>query len=150
MNTCEISENANGIYIRQKATDGSFLITTRNTSNNSNVNSANPNLNNLNASVSEPLLGQIALEKCFILQNRISGIKIKSITDKLYLVECIIQDNKMNALYLTNEEERTKIVFKDAENNRLREYITGLIGGEWGVLFEEHNTACKPNKCSIF
>ena len=149
MNTCEISENANGIYIRQKLIDD---LTTRNSSNNSNPNSGNRNIqsHNINASISEPLLGQIVLEKCSILQNKCSGIQIKNITDKLYVIDSIIHENKMNALYLTNEEDKTRLVFKDAEKGRLREYVTGFIGGEWGILFEEPNTTCKANKCNIF
>ena len=150
MNTCEISENTNGIYIRQKLIDD---LTTRNSSNNSNPNSGNRHIqsHNFNALISEPLLGQIVLEKCSILQNKASGIQIKSITDKLYVIDSIIHENKMNALYLTNEEDKTKLVFKDADKGRLREYVTGFIGGEWGILFEEPNTTtCKANKCNIF
>mgnify|MGYP002620617003 CR=1 FL=1 len=132
LNSCEVYENMNGVYLKQAP----LMLKT--------------DAQSTTTSTTSFILGDIVLEKCILFQNKLSGIHIKSITNKLYLKETSISENKNYALFLQNEEQKESLVLRDAEKGKLRDYISGYIGGSWGVLHSQKVTTCKANKCAIF
>jgi hypothetical protein len=70
--------------------------------------------------------------------------------NKLFLKETIIKENKINAILIEDEKYQGFIVFKDADKSKMRDYISGTIGGDWGTINESESASCKGNKCTIF
>jgi hypothetical protein len=95
-------------------------------------------------------LGDIVVEKCVFFSNFLSGIHIKNILNSLYLKQSPIKENKNFAIFVQNQEEMERLVLRDKEKGKTREYINGNIGGSWGFAYEQNVKACTANKCMIF
>jgi len=133
-NTCQLSENTNGMYIKQIQIE-EFKKADANNAN--------------NTALEE--LGSIVLERCSVLHNTSSGIYLRNMTNKMYIKATAIYGNKNYAIYIQNQEEADHLVLTQEGKEKVRDYISGFIGGSWGLLHGQNSTnACHNTNCSIF
>lgn len=139
LNSCEICENLNGFYARLKPIP--MLENNVNEQGRGRV-SHNPLAAQANS------IGHLVLDKCNIFRNRESGMVLRSLSEKLFLKETIIQQNKVYGIEVASSEDKHNLVL---EKSQVKQFIDGFIGGEWGLLYDEHEGICKTNaKCQIF
>jgi len=136
-NSCEFYENMNGLFIKQEPLNSTAYDEV--------INKTAKKL-----ILEDQIFGDVVLEKCVLFQNRLSGIHIKSINTKLYLRETTISENRNYAMFIESQQDKEKIVFKESDKGKVREHVSGHIGGNWGILYETNTASCKGNKCTIF
>ena len=95
-------------------------------------------------------LGQIYLENNKIYMNKSCGVYLSSLKSQAFIIETTIKENQEEAVILVKQNDKKFIHFKDAELGKLREKVSGFIGGSWGELFEEKGGFCKGGRCIIF
>ena len=140
LNSCSIHENTNGIYIKQPSLSPSERGLDTSTS----------HIQVTDPSCDPSALSSIMLDKCSVFQNELSGIHMKGISVKTYLKETTIYENRNYAIFIQNETDKDNIIFRNGEKGKVRDYISGYVGGSWGVLFEQNFNVCKRANCSIF
>ena len=133
-NSCQLSENTNGMYIKQIQVEDF----------------KKPEANAASLDDSNQL-GSIVLERCSVLHNTSSGIYLRNMTNKMYIKATAIYGNKNYAIYIQNQEEADHLVLTQEGKEKVRDYISGFIGGSWGLLHGQNSsTACHNSNCSIF
>jgi len=141
LNSCGIHENSNGVYIKQEALESRETF--------SSPNASQSTMNNVDKATMD-VLNDIVMDKCAIFQNELSGIHIKGIAMKAYLKETLIYENRNYAIFIQNEGEKDRVVFRDGDKSKIKQNISGYVGGSWGVLFEQNSNVCKRVTCNIF
>lgn len=131
LNSCEIYGNLNGIFIRLKQL----------------LNFGAKPAGGEPKNTESYSLGHVLLDKCNIFQNKDSGLYLKALYEKLFFRETYVQENKRYAVFLANEQEKNYLVL---EKGKLKNFISGFVGGDWGLLYDQHERACKGTKCNIF
>ena len=140
LNSCKVHDNTNGVYIKQLSYG--FEVC---------ENATNPRHSLIGSNtLCDPDLSHITFDKCVISQNEISGVHIKGILTKAYFKQTLIYENKNYAIFIQNENEKTHLEFQDKDQHKVREYISGYVGGSWGALFEQKYNVCKNTTCTIF
>ena len=132
LNFCQISDNVNGIYVKQTP------ISLFDKSDNEKVQAMSQGF------------GDIVLKECNVSCNTSSGIYVKSVTNKLYMKGGSVHGNKNFAVYLESQEDINHLEFQKEGKGKARENVSGYIGGSWGILYENNYSKCKPGKCEIF
>lgn len=130
LKSCQIKENTNGLYIKQSSIDLSESNSPR-------------------ESVIQGL-GDIVLEKCSVVFNTLSGIYLRNVASKMYMKETLIHGNKNYAIFIQNPQDVDNLTLDEDGKTRIREYISGHIGGNWGMIYEQNSNICKTTKCSMF
>jgi hypothetical protein len=161
INSCSFVSNAHGILIKENISKiGSSDLDTANLNPPATENEE-ARLSSRNTSRSRDTkkkkkkqklvsLGQISIENTHISQNKSCGVFINSLYSQLFIDQTVINENRDYAFILESQLEKHLVVFRDAERGKLREFVQGYIGGEWGELYEEKSGVCKGNKCVIF
>ena len=130
LESCQIHENLNGIYIRLKQLAN---FTTMKAGSASRVESCS--------------LGHILLDKTNVFQNKDSGISLRAIHEKLRFRETLIQENQTYAIFLAEEQNKNYLVL---EKGKFKNFINGFVGGEWGLVDGQSDRVCKGAKCNVF
>ena len=93
-----------------------------------------------------PTIGDLLIEDSEIFLNKLYGITLSKILCTISAT--IISDNQEGAISL-DEDSRKLLKFKDEDETRLRKFIQGSIGGEWGKLYQEKKKGCGNNDCLL-
>jgi len=142
-NACQLQLNAtNGLYIKQ---DQEGSLSTKTTGTDEGAKSARGGGESNR---------DILLDKCNISENLMSGVYVKSLIHPLYSKETMIYGNNSFAVYIQRAEDKGKVVFKgETKNSKLKEYVSGQVGGAWGLINEKggnSHSVCKRPACNIF